>query len=68
MEARCNTRCWDGIKCLRYLPDRIYDVDPLSPIAKYFDFPDGTEIYHKIKGGKDKKNPPIETTRIVGKE
>lgn len=66
MEVRCNRRCWDGVKCLRYLPDRMYDIDPLEPIAKYFDLPKGTEIYHKIKGGKD--TPSIETTRIVGGE
>jgi hypothetical protein len=35
----------------------------MEPVAMYFDFPPGTEVYHKERGGKDKAAK--ETTRIV---
>ncbi len=63
MIVRCNTRCWDAGRCRRYYPGDQDDIDPLEPIAAYFDFPAGTEVYHKIKGTK--KTPVKETTRIV---
>lgn len=68
MIAVCHTRCFDSVKCTRYYPGDQDDVDPLSPIALYFDFPEGTEVYHKIKAAKGSNKAPIETTRIVGGE
>lgn len=62
----CNRPCVDSAKSIKYYPGDSDDIDPFSPIAAYFTFPDGTEVYHKIKGTKD--SPPVETTRIVGGE
>lgn len=67
MLAKCHTECFDGPKCWRYSPeggangDGIYDIDPMNPIAAYFDFPKGTKKYSKkygtiIEGGE----PPPE--------
>jgi hypothetical protein len=39
------------------------DIDPLEPVAKYFSFPPGTEVYHKEPAGTRKA--PLVTTRIV---
>jgi len=66
MKAVCNTRCWDGVACVRCYPNREYNVDPLSPIAKYFNFPPGTKVYTKTRGtsGKDPINP-VEGTMII---
>lgn len=71
MIVKANKIAWDGVKCRKYHPGDQDDIDPLSPIAMYFDFPEGTEVYCKIKGkahDKDGKGgtPNIETTRIVG--
>lgn len=47
----CEERCWDSKACkLYYIGDK-GDVDPLSPLAKYFTgWPPGTEVYTKSKG------------------
>ena len=71
MIVKCNKIFWDGGKCIKYHPGDQDDIDPLSPAAMYFDFPEGTEVYCKIKGKAHNKNgkggtPNIETTRIVG--
>jgi hypothetical protein len=56
MIVKCNTRCWDSKRCILYYPGDQNDIDPLEPVAKYFDFPAGTVVY-------DKKNG-VEGTRI----
>ncbi len=56
MIATCNTRCWDAGKARRYYPGDTDDINPLDPIAKYFDFPVGTEKYSK-KLTKDADHP-----------
>jgi len=71
MLVKCNRICWDGATSRKYHPGDQDDIDPLSPIAMYFDFPDGTEVYYKIKGKRGDKDgkggtPNIETTRTVG--
>lgn len=56
MKARCLQECYHGASAWKYTPeggdnqDGIYDVDPLDPIAQYFEFPEGTEKYHKVFG------------------
>jgi len=58
MIVQCAERCWDGKRCVLYYPGDKADVDPLSPLAKYFEgWPPGTEVYTKAKGK--------EGTRIV---
>ena len=64
MIVKCNTRCWDAKTCKRYYPGDQDNIDPLDPIAAYFDFPPGTEVYCKIRG-KGRVGEPIITTRIV---
>lgn len=62
----CVRRCRDGKTAKRYFPGDTDNIDPMDPIAMYFDgWADGTEVYHEIKGNKlrDKQI----TTRIVGK-
>lgn len=39
MIAKCTRRCWDGKKARRYYPGDQDDIDPKSPIAKFFDIP-----------------------------
>jgi hypothetical protein len=71
MRVRCNQIFWDSTKCNKLHPGDTDEVDPLEPKAMYFDWPEGTEVYYKIKGKKPDKDgkggsPNIETTRIVG--
>jgi len=47
--VKCIRRCWDGKKARRYYPGDQDDIDPASPIAKYFEFP--------------KEAPAVETKR-----
>lgn len=74
MKAKCLQECYDGKKCWKYTPDGgenkdgIYDVDPLEPIAQYFEFPPGTVKYHKIPGNVKDKTKPQETTIKVSGE
>jgi len=56
--VRCIERCWDSKKCRLYYPGDQDEVNPMDPIAKYFEgWPPGTEVYTKSKG--------ISGTRIV---
>lgn len=55
MRAKCIQDCFDSVKCWSYKVDGgtdrdgFYDdIDPLSPIATYFEFPAGTKKYHKV--------------------
>lgn len=71
MIVKCNKICWNSEKGIKYHVGDQDDIDPLSPIASYFDFPEGTEVYYKTKGKSPDKEgkggtPNIETTRIVG--
>ena len=51
MIVECIERFWDGNRCILYYPGDKADIDPLSPVAKYFDgWPPGTEVYTKSKG------------------
>lgn len=74
MQARCIQECWHGPKCIKYTTDGglngdgIYDVDPLDPIAMYFEFPVGTVKYHKIPGNKKEGRDPVQTTIVEGGE
>lgn len=63
MIVKCNRRCWDSKRGKRYHIGMEDDIDPLEPIAMYFDFPPGTEVYWKKPGGKTGSS--ISTTRIV---
>jgi hypothetical protein len=63
MIVRCTRKCWDSTKCRHYYPGDQDEIDPLAPIAMYFDFPPGTEVYHKLRGNKT--TGAKETTRIV---
>jgi len=66
MKAVCNTRSWDSETCRRFYPNREYDVDPLSPIAKYFNFPPGTKVYTKVRGTtRQNAKDPVEGTMVV---
>ena len=58
MLVTCEERVWDGKRCRIYNIGDQADIDPLSPLAKYFEgWPPGTEVYTKIKG--------VEGTRMV---
>jgi hypothetical protein len=57
--AKCIQECFDGARALKYMTDGgkdkdgFYDdIDPLEPIAQYFEFPPGTVKYVKILGNK----------------
>lgn len=51
MLVTCEERVWDGKRCRIYNIGDQADIDPLSPLAKYFEgWPPGTEVYTKIKG------------------
>ena len=63
MIVTCNARCWDSGRNRKYYPGDQDDIDPLEPIALYFNFPPGTEVYFKQRGNKT--TPVKETTRIV---
>lgn len=63
MLVRCNTKCWDSKRNRRYHPGDQDDIEPLEPVAMYFDFPPGTEVYDKKRGNKT--TPAKDTTRIV---
>jgi len=62
MVVTCKRRCWCTKRGRRYYPGDTDDIDPMEPIALYFDFPPGTEVYHKTK---DKKGKLIQTTRKI---
>lgn len=72
MLGRCIQECYDGPTGVKYYPDGgvnkdgVFDVDPLSPIAQYFEFPAGTKKYQKIAGDRKGGKQPVETTVIEG--
>lgn len=52
-EVNCVQRCWDSKTKRLYYPGDVDDINPLDPVAKYFDgFKPGTEVYTK-KNGKE---------------
>jgi hypothetical protein len=63
MIVRCIKDCWDSKRNRRYYAGDQDDVDPLEPLAMYFDFPPGTEVYCKIRGTKT--TPARSATRII---
>ena len=63
MIVRCNMECYDSKRSRKYYRGDQDDVDPLEPLAMYFDFPPGTTVYCKIKGTKD--TPARSSTRVV---
>jgi hypothetical protein len=71
MKAQCIQECWHGTLCIKFTPDGgpnkdgVYDVDPLDPIAQYFEFPKGTVKYQKVLGKRGKEENK-ETTITVG--
>jgi hypothetical protein len=53
MQAVCIQVCRDGKANVYYDESCIgktFDIDPLDPIATYFEFPAGTEKYDKKEG------------------
>ena len=54
--ARCIQECFHGPNAWKFTPDGgegkdgYYDIDPMDPIAAYFEFPKGTKKYDKKKG------------------
>ena len=65
-EVRCTERCRDNATMRRYFPGDIDDIDPSLPIAMYFEgWKDGTKVYHKVRGTKDRDIKV--TTRTIGK-
>jgi len=64
MIVKCIKDCFDSKRNRRYFAGDQDDVDPLEPVAMYFEFPVGTEVYFKQRGTKT--TPAVSTTRIVG--
>ena len=49
--VRCIQPCWDSNKTRFYYPGDQDEIDPLNPVAKYFEgWPPGTEVSIKAKG------------------
>lgn len=63
IEATCKQRCFCSTRRRRYWPGDIDDIDPLEPVAQYFTFPPGTEVYIKKRTGRG--GEPKSTTMIV---
>ena len=62
--VRCVQDCWDSKRNRYYVRGDQDSVDPLEPLAKYFEgWAPETEVYHKIPGTKT--TPSRETTRII---
>lgn len=60
----CTTRCNDSTTSRRYHPGDVDTIDPMNPIAQYFEgWAPGTVVYQKIKGSKD--TPAKVTTRTI---
>jgi hypothetical protein len=75
MRAQCIQECWHGPKCIKYTPDGgkdgdgYYDIEPLDPIAQYFEFPVGTVKYCKKLGKKKEGIANEETTiKVAGED
>lgn len=69
MIVRCVDRCWDGKKCRLYHPGDQDDIDPMSPIAKYFEgWPPGTEVFTKNKGKSGSRIVPGEVKKEEPRE
>jgi hypothetical protein len=66
MIAQCTRDCYDSGKARYYVAGDQDEIDPLSSIAAYFDFPVGTRVYFKKKGSLKKNTPNIEGYMIVG--
>lgn len=63
MIVKCIKECWDSKRNRHYYMGDQDDIDPKEPIAMYFSFPAGTEVYFKKPGSKTE--PAKETVRIV---
>ena len=51
--VQCINRCTDSTTSRRYHPGDVDSIDPMNPIAQYFDgWAPGTVVYQKIKGDK----------------
>ena len=58
MIVKCAERFFSNSRKRLYYPGDQDDIDPLEPIAKYFEgWPPGTEVYTKSKG--------VEGTKII---
>ena len=51
MKAICRQECTDA-SARKYFRNDIAEIDPKSPVAKYFAFPPGTEKYSKGKNSE----------------
>lgn len=64
--VRCIKPCWDGTRCIYYMPGDQDAVDPERPIAQYFEgWAPGTKVYWKKPGNKRLGTDPEETFRII---
>jgi len=62
--VKCIQRCYDGKRMRRYYPGDTDNIDPLEPVAQYFEgFAPGTVVYSKIRGSKVKVI--VETTKTI---
>ena len=76
MIAICVQRCRDGKASRRYGNKDIgkqFDIDPMDPIAQYFQFPEGTEKYDKkagtvIQGATQDVVLPSDTVKKIEKK
>ena len=63
-EVKCIRRCFDNTLARRYWPGDMAKIDPISPLAQYFEgFPPGVEVYHKVRGSKTE--PVKETVKVI---
>lgn len=49
MEVRCKQDCYDGPTGWSFKAGEVHDIDPMNPIAAYFEWPEGVEHYVKVK-------------------
>jgi hypothetical protein len=62
--VRCVQECWDSKRNRHYVRGDQDSIDPLEPVAKYFEgWAPGTEVYCKIPGTKT--TPAMSSTRII---
>lgn len=68
MIVRCIRECWDSSIPRHYVPGDQDDIDPMNPIAKYFEgWPPGTKVYFKEPANKKKKKKIKDGLREVPK-
>lgn len=60
----CVRECFYSKRKRHYTPGDQDKIDPREPVAQYFTgWAPGTEVYHKVRGSKDKEVK--ETTKII---